>query len=270
MKKIIAVLSLGIFMFACTNTSKDEVIKVVGKEKITKEEVQKELNYIGITEDESLENDIIESLTLQKLLKQEAERLGINKEKNYKEELKRIERMLLASMVLEREVYQKVARDENLLKKYFEENKKEYDFEQVKIAHIVIRNQDMNSEAKKEALKRAEMILERALKGENFYSLAREYSESPDAKWGGEIGYITRGDMVASIEEVAFGNPLGVYNKIVETIYGYEIIYIIDKKEAIKNAEDLNERQKNEIKDMLLNDYYNNYIKNLKKSYGVD
>lgn len=270
MKKIISIALLGTLMFACTSAPKSEVIKVVGKEKITKEEVQKELDYIGIGNDENLKNDVIESLTLQKILKQEAEKLGVHKEKNYKDELQRMERMLLATMVLEREVYQKVAKDEELLTKYFEENKKDYDFEKVKIAHIVIKNQDMTQEVKKEALKKAELILERALKGENFYSLAREYSESPDAKWGGEIGYITRGDMVTKIEEVAFGNPVGVYNKVVESIYGYEIIYIIDKKGAVKSIKDLSDNEKNEIKDMLLNDYYNNYIKNLKKSFGVE
>ena len=273
MKKFLLI-SFTIFsLLACANNeTKDEsgVIKKVGKEVITEKEVQKELENIGIKNDESLKKDVIESLTIQKILKQEAEKQGLNKEESYKAELKKAERVLLASMLLEKDVYQKVSKDEELLKKYFDDNKNKFDFEQVKIAHIVIKNANMNDTQKNEVLKKAQGILDRVLKGENFYELARQFSEAPDAKWGGEIGYISKGDMVTQIENVAFENPVGIYNKVVETIYGYEIILIIDKKGKTPEYKDLNDADKNELKDLLLNDYYINYIKNLKKEYGVE
>ena len=273
MKKFLLI-SFTIFtLIACANSETKEetgVIKKVGKETITEKEVQKELENIGIQNDENLKNDVIESLIVQKILKQEAEKQGLNKEENYKAELKKAERVLLASMLLEKDVYQKVSKDEELLKKYFDENKNKYDFEQVKIAHIVIKNANMNETQKNEALKKAQNILDRALKGENFYELARQLSEAPDAKWGGEIGYISKGDMITQIENVAFNNPKGVYNKVIETIYGYEIIFIIEKKGKAPEYKELSEEEKNELKDLLLNDYYNDYIKNLKKEYGVD
>ena len=273
MRKFLLTLFMIFSLLACANSETKEetgVIKKVGKEVITEIEVQKELEKIGIKNDENLKNDVIESLTVQKILKQEAEKQGLNKEESYKIELKKAERVLLASMLLEKDVYQKVSKDEVLLKKYFDDNKEKFDFEQVKIAHIVIKNSNMNETQKNEALKKAQGILDRVLKGDNFYELARQYSEAPDAKWGGEIGYISKGDMVSQIENVAFNNPKGVYNKIVETIYGYEIILIIDKKGKTPEFNELNDVDKNELKDLLLNDYYYDYIKNLKKEYGVD
>lgn len=272
-KRIFGIALLALSLGACANTETKEVkgiVKKVGNEVVTEAEVQKELNYMGINNDENLKKDVIESLVIQKMLKQEAEKQGLNKEESYKEEVKRVESLLLASLVLEKEVYQKVAKDETLLKKYYEDNSEKFDFEGVKIAHIVIKNANMTDLQKKEALKKAESILEKALKGENFHELARTFSEAPDAKWGGEIGFITKGDMVTQIENVAFNNEIGVYTKIVETIYGYEIILIIDKKEKKTQLKDLNEGQKNEIKDILLNDYYNNYIETLKKKYEIE
>lgn len=272
-KRILGITLLTFSLISCANAEKNEetkVIKKVGKEFITEAEVEKELNYIGIKNDENLKKDIIESLIVQKILKQEAKNQGIDKEKSYKDEIKRMESMLLASLVVEKDVYQKVSKDETLLKKYYENNSEKFDFEGVKIAHIVIKNMKMNDLQKKEALKKAQDILEKALNGDNFYELAKKYSEAPDAKWGGEIGYITKGDMVTQIENVAFNNEIGVYNKIVETIYGYEIIFIADKKSKKTSLENLTEGQKNEIKDILLNDYYNEYIDNLKKKYEVE
>ena len=273
MKKFLLTLFTVFSLLACNSTETKEengVIKKVGKEVITENEVQKELENIGIKNDENLKNDVIESLTVQKILKQEAEKQGLDKEDSYKIELKRAERVLLASMILEKDVYQKVSKDEVLLKKYFDDNKGKYDFEQVKIAHIVIKNANMNETQKNEALKKAQGILDRVLKGENFYELARQFSEAPDAKWGGEIGFISKGDMITQIENVAFNNPKGVYNKVIETIYGYEIILIIEKKGKTPEYNELSEEKKDELKDLLLNDYYNDYIKNLKKEYGVD
>lgn len=273
MKKILFALFLVVIFISCANgDTKDNstVIKNVGKETITENEVQSEFNKLGIKPNTDLRNSIIENLTIQKLFKQEAEKEGLSKDKNFIEEKKRNDRMLLASLYVEKNVYQKVANDDQLLKQYYEDNKKKLDFEQVKIAHIVIKNANLDDASKKEALKKAEALLDRALKGENFYELARAFSQAPDAKWGGEIGYISKGDMVLQIEDVAFNNPIGIYPKIIETIYGYEIIYIIEKKGKMPEFENLSESEKNQMKDLLLNDYYNNQIKKLKKEYGVE
>lgn len=273
MKKILFTLFLVVIFISCANgDTKDNstVIKNVGKETITENEVQSEFNKLGIKPNTDLRNSIIENLTIQKLFKQEAEKEGLSKDKNFIEEKKRNDRMLLASLYVEKNVYQKVANDDQLLKQYYEDNKKKLDFEQVKIAHIVIKNANLDDASKKEALKKAEALLDRALKGENFYELARAFSQAPDAKWGGEIGYISKGDMVLQIEDVAFNNPIGIYPKIIETIYGYEIIYIIEKKGKMPEFENLSESEKNQMKDLLLNDYYNNQIKKLKKEYGVE
>jgi peptidyl-prolyl cis-trans isomerase SurA len=72
---------------------------------------------------------------------------------------------------------------------------------------------------------------ERITNGENFATLAVLYSEDPgSAPKGGELGFVSRGDLVAEFSAVAFNLDLGEVSKIVKTDYGYHIIQLIEKK----------------------------------------
>lgn len=73
---------------------------------------------------------------------------------------------------------------------------------------------------------------ERINKGESTFAyLARLYSEDGSASHGGELGFMSRGQLVPEFAAVAFNltNPKTV-SKIVETEYGFHIIQLIEKK----------------------------------------
>lgn len=73
---------------------------------------------------------------------------------------------------------------------------------------------------------------ERINKGESTFAyLARLYSEDGSASRGGELGFMSRGQLVPEFAAVAFNltNPKTV-SKIVETEYGFHIIQLIEKK----------------------------------------
>ena len=75
-------------------------------------------------------------------------------------------------------------------------------------------------------------FLERIKNGDKFSTLAILYSEDPgSAKNGGELGYISRKDLVPEFAAVAFNlKEPGEVSKIVETDYGYHIIQLIDRR----------------------------------------
>lgn len=87
---------------------------------------------------------------------------------------------------------------------------------------------------KDEAEKLAKEILEKAQNGESVESLAKEYSDEPNAsETGGYLGYFGPNDMVKPFEDAAFAmNPGDISSKIVETEFGYHIIEVINVKEA--------------------------------------
>lgn len=87
---------------------------------------------------------------------------------------------------------------------------------------------------------RAEEILSRALAGEDFTSLATEYSEDVgSASQGGDLGFVTRGMFVPEFEETIFDKMAGpgIYPELVQTEYGYHIIKKIEERGEGENRE---------------------------------
>ncbi len=84
----------------------------------------------------------------------------------------------------------------------------------------------------KEAVKsRLNDYRERILKGSKFSTLATLYSDDPaSAKQGGELGFFSRGDMVAEFENAAFSLQEGEISPIIETQYGFHIIQLIERR----------------------------------------
>ena len=78
------------------------------------------------------------------------------------------------------------------------------------------------------------MIKEKFKKGENFSSLAKNYSDSGNAMNGGDLGWRKLSEVpkifVNEVENLQKGN----ISKTIETVNGYYICYLEDKKEVIK------------------------------------
>ncbi len=122
------------------------------------------------------------------------------------------------------------------IKKYY----KDEVFGDIKVSHILIApdtTDDMTTEqkekAEKEAKKEAENIIKKLKDGEDFAKLAKKYSDdSSNAKNGGDLGWISTGDMVEEFDAAAFDLKKGKYTTSpVKTTYGYHIIYKVDEKE---------------------------------------
>ncbi len=83
-----------------------------------------------------------------------------------------------------------------------------------------------------EARRLAEDLLQRVLKGEDFESLAREYSDGPSAVRGGFLGGFSRGTMAQAFEDAVFSLPIGGISQVVETPFGFHVIRRENLEEA--------------------------------------
>lgn len=149
---------------------------------------------------------------------------------------------------------------------------------------------DEENEAKdNEAKAKAEEVIEKLKNGEDFDTLAKEYSEDESTKDnGGDLGYFNKGDMVQEFEDAAYALDVNEYTtEPVKTEYGYHIIMKTGQKEkpsfdTVKDTiiDDLIEQKKEEdstisvkamialrekynmqIKDKTIKSDYNDYIK---------
>ncbi|HEX8270769.1 MAG TPA: peptidylprolyl isomerase [Flavobacterium sp.] len=89
---------------------------------------------------------------------------------------------------------------------------------------------------KEEAKAKAEMLLAQAKANpSSFMMLALTNSDDSSAQQGGDLGYFSSGAMVKPFDNFVFSNPVGSIG-LVETTFGYHIINITDKQDAIRLA----------------------------------
>ncbi len=74
-------------------------------------------------------------------------------------------------------------------------------------------------------------LRKRVLDGESFTSLSVLYSEDPAATRGGEIGFLSKGELDPEYAKAAFAlKETGEVSKIVESQFGYHLIQLIEKR----------------------------------------
>lgn len=104
------------------------------------------------------------------------------------------------------------------------------------LSEIVIKP-EVSKEDKEKVVAELNKIRERILNGESFSTMAVLYSEDPgSAMNGGELGFVSKTDLVPEFSQVAFNltSPLDV-SQVVETEYGFHIIQMIEKKGNMMN-----------------------------------
>jgi len=106
----------------------------------------------------------------------------------------------------------------------------------VEFSIISVEPPDME-ESKAEVRRKLLDLRSRIINGESFSTLAVLYSEDPGtASKGGELGYVTRGELAKPYAEAAWSLKKGAVSKIVETEFGFHIIQLIDRKGELVNS----------------------------------
>ena len=94
-------------------------------------------------------------------------------------------------------------------------------------------NEDNKAEARQRLLDLRSQILE----GKSFNVLAMLYSEDKEsAKNGGEIGFLTRGELDKEYANAAFSLTKNTVSKVVESKFGFHLIQLIDRKGDMVNT----------------------------------
>jgi len=134
--------------------------------------------------------------------------------------------------LIDQQFIQKTKVPEKDIKNFYDSHPESFkEPEQIRARHILI-NVDSNADesTKTEARKKIKEVQKRLKKGEEFAALAKEFSEGPSGKNGGDLGFFKRSQMVKPFEDVAFALAPGKVSDLVETGFGYHLIKVVDKK----------------------------------------
>lgn len=104
--------------------------------------------------------------------------------------------------------------------------------ERVKVRHILFMTTGKSQEEVAKIKAKAEDT-RKQLTNANFGDIAKKLSEDPGSKdKGGELGYVTRGQMVKNFEAACFSQKPGDISGLVTTEYGFHIIQVEEKQDA--------------------------------------
>lgn len=107
---------------------------------------------------------------------------------------------------------------------YYRQNREEFERPaQVRARQIVVAGED---EGKK--------LLAQLKQGKNFAELARQFSLSPDAEQGGDLGFFGRGEMPAEFDAVVFTLPVGKVSELVRSEYGFHLFVVEERRDAVR------------------------------------
>ena len=176
------------------------------------------------------------------------------------EDFKRdLRRSITVEKVVNKEVASKINISDSDVTNYYNEHKAEFNLivPQYHLAQILVTTQPnpqvhnlKNDKAQNEAdaKKKVEMLLKRLQGGEDFASLAKDYSEHPDtAATGGDLGFVPENslqsdkqawDAISRLKAGEVTAPLAA-SENGHTVFGYRIIKLISKEPA--GQRDLND-----------------------------
>jgi peptidyl-prolyl cis-trans isomerase SurA len=101
---------------------------------------------------------------------------------------------------------------------------------QTKARHILLQPDTLISEEDIEI--RMRQLHDRIVQGEDFGTLARAHSQDPGSgSEGGELGWVTPGQMVPEFEKAMDGLKVGEVSQPIKSRFGYHLIQVTDRRE---------------------------------------
>jgi len=67
--------------------------------------------------------------------------------------------------------------------------------------------------------------------GADFADLAKQHSQCPSGKQGGDLGEFGRGQMVPEFDKVCFEGEVGVTHGPIKTQFGYHLVEVTSRKD---------------------------------------
>lgn len=147
---------------------------------------------------------------------------------NWEDFKDQIKRQLLMREVISREVGSRIILTRADAQKYFEGHTEQFDSPPgVHLAEILISTEKHSAAEADTLAKKAESELQ---SGSRFSDVAKELSDSPSAKDGGDVGFFKEGTISDEVSNAIAKVDVGDTSKIIKTQYGYMIFKVLERR----------------------------------------
>jgi peptidyl-prolyl cis-trans isomerase C len=257
MKRIIfaAAMAVAITAAAGAQVSGDgAVVATVNGEKITRAEFDTAWDALTPEMQKNYERSggkitYLETYIGRKLIVQEAVKNNLSEAPDVVAELRRMRDAVLFDAYISKVIAPRIATDADVAE-YYEKNKGAFvQPERIKARHIIVTPSDQqvvnstgdNAVGEQQALEKIQAIAQQfriagagdqTMSSTQFAEYALRFSEDGSATVGGDLGWFERGRMVPEFEEAAFRLAVGETSGVVQTQFGYHVIFVEARTEA--------------------------------------
>ena len=205
---------------------KEDMIYRLIDEKLADQEIKK--NKITISEAEV--DASIERLKAARMWSDEDLRRVLETEGMTMQELRQsMKNQALRSQLVGREVSSKIVVTTEEIREYYDSHAEEYRGDvRYHLRNIIVTIPSENEGGREAARTKTETIMQKLKDGEDFESLARDYSDSSLAQKGGDLGKIRYDDFSPQIKAALKGLGPGEHTDILDTDRGFQIFFVED------------------------------------------
>lgn len=250
-----------------------DVLATVGNLSVTKEDLNNELAMLPARWQAQAKTvggrkNVVENIVRRRLILQEAQQEGIDKDPKLLVELDRMKTARLLNKMLEGNK----AEEEVLLRQRFEQNRAAFKVpDKAKARHILLKvPPDASREQVAKIQRKAMRIAKEARSGANFAALAKKYSEGPTRDKGGDLGVFPRGRMDPEFENAVFSMKIGEISDPVRTSFGFHIIKLEDRIQGKEPTyEEVKEQVAKRFRAQIQRAKYEKFMANLEQKFPV-
>ncbi len=225
-----------------------KIVAVINGEVITRAKLDSLYNGMGAQMRAQYEKSggklaFLDNYVAKRLLLQEALKSGFDKRPDVQAAVEAARESALFDQYIKDVVAPNVVTNAEI-RKYYDEHQADFGLpESAKVRHIVI---TWNNKPKPDALEKIKMIATEIRSGapsprdatpemkqillNRFAAAARQSSEDGAATSGGDLGWVTKGSLDRSFEDAAFALKPMTMSGIVESQFGYHLIFVEDRK----------------------------------------
>lgn len=257
-----------------------EILAKIGTKTITLSDLKRVIGYYEPDQQKVIENNpqikenILWQIVRSTVIAQLAKKKGFDKKPEIRNQQEMIINNFLATVYLQKEVVEKITITDSKARAYYKDHGDVFKTpEMIRVKHILIKTESSASEQeKKKAKEKAEETLKKIKGGEDFSKLVSEVSEDPGTKdKGGDLDFFPRGSMIPAFEEVAFALKPGEISGVVETEYGYHIIKMEEKKDALLEPyEKIKDQVKEQALQEMRKDAVSEFVEKALKNAGAE
>lgn len=154
------------------------------------------------------------------------------------------------------------------IEQYYQQNQEQLkSAEQVKVAHIV-KYVDWRTDdaAALEAITKAQEELDG---GAAFEVVVDKYTDCSDK--GGDLGYVTKGQLVEEFEDVVFNLGVGQISDIFRTRFGFHVAKVYDRKPgAVPSLKEVKQQILDELTQQMRQDAIDKFLDELKSKAQIE